>query len=66
MNKLHKNNIFSDEIIKCINLHADSKHPIMEIVICILQLGRSDVKCTLMVSSVEPNGILMISSGLLF
>ena len=48
------------------DLHADWKHPIMETVTCILQLGLSAIKWIFTVSAVVANGILTISFGPLF
>ena len=48
------------------NLHADTKHPIIDTVICILQLVFSGVKWTFTVSDVVPNGMNTMSLGPLF
>ena len=47
-------------------LHADTKHPIMDTVTCILQFALSDLKLISTVSAVVPNGINTISFGPLF
>ena len=47
-------------------LHADTKHPIIDTVTCILQFAFSDVKWIFTVSDVVPNGINTMSLGPLF